>query len=427
MKKFMNLMKHFAVMMALVASFSNGFSQSSPADKKKDKAMEYVKAGKLEDADKYLEGVLEKNPEYGECWDLLMKIKLKFYNDAKEKDKPLSFKITTTAKDENGKEVKVDNDSLTQQLSDMLSNYKASRTQYIQFVYTLRKAIMSTNEAVESSFYLRSYLVDIEIDSNVNKKALKYFDEGEKQFVKKNYSDAGLLYKRAVEEQPDFYKAKLYLGDTYYHTGDYANAAVAFREAVQRFPFLLEPIKYLTDAYAKQKLNDMALQTAISAMAVYPDYNMMQKIDDLAFMNQKKVDIKWTARKVLPNHIENKSPNSDLFSYEDKKKIDAKAPWTFYKNAKDKIKDFCDDKGIITKTNSLTQSKYLEVYSWEEMLANSKDPSLDEARRMQTDGYLDCYVLVTCYHYDFYDQYMDFVSKNKDRVMAYYNKYIKTL
>jgi tetratricopeptide (TPR) repeat protein len=420
-------MKHFVVLMALVLCCSYGFSQTSPADKKKEKAMEYVKANKLEDADKYLEGVLEKNPEYGNCWDLLVKIRLKFYKDAKDKDKPMNFTITTTRKDSSGKDVKVENDTLANQFTDLLNKYKPSRNDYCKFVYTMRKAVMSTNDALESSIYLRSYLIDVEIDTNVSKKALNYFNEAEKQFAKKNLADAGLLYKQALEEQPDFYKAKLYLGDTYYGTGDYVEATNVFKEATERFPFLLEPIKYLTDAYSKQKLHDKALQTAITAMAIYPDYNMMQKIDDLAFANQKKLDIKWTARKVFPNHIDNKSENFDFFTYEDKKKIEVKTPWTFYKKAQDKIKDYCDDKGIITKTNSLTQSKYLEVYSWEEMLANSKDPSLDEARRMQTDGYLDCYVLVTCYHYDFYDQYLDFASKNKDRILAYYNKYIKTL
>jgi len=43
---------------------------------------------------------------------------------------------------------------------------------------------------------------------------------------------------------------------------------------------------------------------------------------------------------------------------------------------------------------------------------------------MQKDGFLDCYVLVTCFHYDIYDQYLDFVTKNKDKVIEYYNKYL---
>jgi len=49
---------------------------------------------------------------------------------------------------------------------------------------------------------------------------------------------------------------------------------------------------------------------------------------------------------------------------------------------------------------------------------------LDQARKMQEAGFLDCYVLVTCYHIDFYDQYLDFVTKNKAKVVDYYKKFL---
>lgn len=58
------------------------------------------------------------------------------------------------------------------------------------------------------------------------------------------------------------------------------------------------------------------------------------------------------------------------------------------------------------------------------MLKNSTDISLDQARKMQKDGYLDCYVLVSLYHYDFYSQYLDFSTKYKDKIAEYYKKYI---
>ena len=66
----------------------------------------------------------------------------------------------------------------------------------------------------------------------------------------------------------------------------------------------------------------------------------------------------------------------------------------------------------------------MELYSWEEMLKNSKDSSLDEARRMQKDGYLDCYVFVTCFHFDIYSQYLDFTKNNSNKIKEYYKKYI---
>ena len=71
------------------------------------------------------------------------------------------------------------------------------------------------------------------------------------------------------------------------------------------------------------------------------------------------------------------------------------------------------------------ETKYLEIYSWEKMLAESEDKSLDEAKKMQELGYLDCYVMITCFHQDFYEQYQDFAANNKDRIIKYFDLIIK--
>lgn len=160
-------------------------------------------------------------------------------------------------------------------------------------------------------------------------------------------------------------------------------------------------------------------------MGVYPDLSLMQKLDDAVYQNNKKMDIKWMPRKVFPNKIENDSSNDNFNTYEDPDKMEAKNEWVFYKKALNKIKDYCNKKGVIVNSNKLTNSNYLEVYSWEEMISNSPaNAELDEAKRIQKEGYLDCYVLVTCFHYDIYDQYTDFVSKNKSKLADYYKKFI---
>ncbi|MEI8202030.1 MAG: hypothetical protein WCH34_03405 [Bacteroidota bacterium] len=64
------------------------------------------------------------------------------------------------------------------------------------------------------------------------------------------------------------------------------------------------------------------------------------------------------------------------------------------------------------------------MFSWEQMLANSTDPSLEQARQMMKEGFLDCYVFINCFHIDFYDQFLDFVSKNKERIIDYFQKHI---
>lgn len=406
----------------LVLLSTNIYSQSNPLDKKLDKAKELVQKDKLTEAETYIEKVLVDNPEFGDGWTLLCKIRYKLYKDAKMSDNLFNNMVITT-KDKDGKEIK--NDSMANALKDLMSNIKPSKRAFNKYVFTMRKALLTSNDASYCSIILRNYFVDEEIDTALTKKALKYYNEAEEEFSKKNYDKAAKLYKRAVDEQPSFYKASLYLGDSYYFMGNYIEAIKYFKESSQKFPNQLEPRKYLVDAYAKERLYKQSLDEAIATMAVYPDLNMVEKLEDAAYLNDKKLDIKWTPRGAFPNKIKD-STKTDFNEYVEENKKETKEPWVQYEKAFNSIKPFCNDKGIITTKNNLTASNYMEVYCWEEMLKNSSDKSLDEAKRMQKDGYLDCYVLVTCYHIDFYDQYKDFASKNAAKIIEYYNKYIIT-
>ncbi|HYV95193.1 MAG TPA: tetratricopeptide repeat protein [Chitinophagales bacterium] len=411
--------KIISIVLTLSISISVAFAQSNKLDKKLDKAHSLADNGKTDEADEYLVKVLRENPEYGAGWDYLCDLRYQEYQSSKMMDQLLGGAMTVTTKDKDGNEVK--DDSLAKNLMNMLNNIRPSKLAFNKYKYTMRKATLMSNEAYRASTMLRIRFIDTEVDSEVSKKALKYFDDAEKEFVNKDYSSAAKLYKRAVSEQPDFYKASLYLGDCYFFMGNYTEAIKSFQEAVNRFPTFLEPRKYLVDAYMKEKLYERALQESILTMAVYPDLAMTGKLDDAAYMNNQKLDIKWTARGVFPNRIGLDS--SDMF-YNDPDSIVVKQPWTFYEDAMEQIEDYCDDRGVIVKPNQLTESHYLEVFCWEQMLKNSNDPLLEEARRMQKDGYLDCYVMVTCFHFDIYDQYADFVSKNKSKVEKYFNNYI---
>jgi tetratricopeptide (TPR) repeat protein len=414
-------MKKLLLSLSLVITTSViSFGQTNPLEKKLNKAKDLVEKEKFDDADKYLEKVLADNPEYGDGWDYLAKIRYKLYKDAKQSDN-LFNNMTITTKDKDGKEIK--DDSLSNSLLNLLTNIKPSKKAFNKYIFTMKKALLTSNTAGYCSVILRNYYVDESVDTAVSKKAIKYFNEAEEDFGKKNYDKAAKSYKRAIEEQPDFYKASMYLGDAYYFMENYIEAIKYFKESAEKFPSMLEPRKYIVDAYAKEGLYKESLEEAINCMGVYPDVGMFEKLEDAAYLNNKKIDIKWTPRGCFPNTIKDTS-KTDFNEYTEEKKVEVKAPWTLYQGALEKIQKDCDDNGIIKGTSSLTKSKYMEVYSWEEMLKNSTDPSLDEAKRMQKDGYLDCYVLVTCYHFDIYEQYKDFAAHNKARITEYYNKYI---
>ncbi len=414
--------KHILLLGFMFTAFGL-MAQSNKLDKKMEKAQDLVDKGKYNDADEYVVKILNDHPEYGSGWDYLRMIRYKEYKDSKQSDNLFS-NITVTTKDKDGKDVK-GGDSLTNALMDMLSKVKPSKVAFNKYIYTLRLGTLMAEDAHNCSVYIRTNFIDPPVDTAVSKKALKYFNNAEDEFQKKNYDQAAKLYKRALDEQPDFYKASLYLGDCYYAMDNFTDAITSFKAAVERFPNLIEPRKYLADAYLKGKFFSNALDECINSMKVYPESDMVVRMDDAAYLSNKKLDIKWTPRPVFPNKMANKDTSKEeLNTYKPDKELEAKGPWIAYQAAMAKIKDNCNEKGIITKTSALTQSPYMEVFAWEEMLKNSTDPSLDEARRMQKDGYLDCYVLVTCFHYDFYDQYLDFATKNGNKITEYYKKYI---
>src|SRR6185312_2395069 len=364
--------QYLTIGILILVFFTKGTAQTSKLDKDFDKANELIKQDKYDDADKYLEKLLDKNQSFGKGWDLLVSLRYKEYLKAKNEPSPFGGKMTVTVTGKDGKDT-IKNDSLANKLMAMLNSISPSKKAFNKFLYTAREATLMTTDCYYASLYLRIFLVDIDVDTNVSDKALRSFNDAETEFTNKNYQKAATLYKKAIEEQPNFYKANMYLGDTYYAMGYYADATTVFKDDVQKFPYQLEPRKYLIDAYAKQSQYDNALNAAIESMTVYPDYSNEAKLSDAAYFLNRKINIAWTARPIFPNKMGD-STKSDLNSYSPDKEPEAKKPWTYYGTALDKIKTYCNGKGIIVKPNSLTKSKYLEVYSWEEMLNNSNDP-----------------------------------------------------
>jgi len=389
--------------------------QTNPLDRKLERAQTLFKQQKLSDADDYLQKLMDENPEYGDGWDLWMQVRYGLYEEAKQTDNIFS-NITVTTKDSKGKNVVVKDDSLAQSLQKMLAEFTPSKSAYKKFLYTLRKGTLSSRDAQMCSAYLRMLEVDVNVDSNVSKKALSYFNNAETEFGAKNYNKAAQLYKRAIEFQPDFYKARLYLGDSYYASGYFTEALEVFKEAVKTYPDLLEPRKYLVDAYMHIHSYEKAVDEAVNSFLVYPDLTMYDKVEDAAYMNHQKLSLLWMPRGVLPNSYSEKFASDSTMSADTK----VSEAWRSYRAALKTIKPFCNKEGMIAKDNPLTKSPYLEVFSWEEMLKNSNDPSLQDARRMQQLGYLDCYVFISCFHHDFYPQYRHFAANNKERIKDYF-------
>ncbi len=407
--------KYIATLITILLVTINAFTQNEDIIKRMTKIEALISKNKVEKATKKLNNLLNDYSRYGEGWDLLSKIKYQEYLNREQYSFEFGGNITVEVEGEGNDE---ENEKMAQDLAAMLNGFSPAKIAYQDYIYTLRTATLMTDNAYHSSILLRSEKVVINVDSNVTDEAYAFYKQGELAFRNQNYHEAAEFYQKAIDKQPDYYKARLYLGDAYYFKKDYVKAIQKFNLAKEEFPYMLEPRKYLVDAYYKEGLYDKSLQEAIETFTIYPDASMKIKLRDIAAIKGKKVAIKWTQRQCFPNKIIKKGE----FDYTTE--ADEIKGWEAYKTAKEKVKEYCDTKGIISK-NNITRTKYLEVYSWEELLKNNKSSELDEARKMQEMGYLDCYVFITCFHQDIYEQYQDFASNNKDKIIRYFNTFMK--
>lgn len=395
------------------------FAQTNKFEKRMEKVYDLLEKNNVEKADEELSEVLDDFPDYGKGWDLLTKIKKHQYENA-----PQSTMGGLTVEVVNDGDSDGSTDSLAAELSKLLGGINLKDMYYRDYLTTMRKGLLYSDDAYECAIFMRMMYFDQMVDTNVSKKALKYYNKAESEFVGKNYNTAAKEYQRAVDEQPDFYKAQLYLGDSYYALENYEEAARVFDKLSKDYPYQIEPKKYAADSYAHMGMLDEAVNISISTMWVYPDLVVKMKLRDFAYYIDKVVQIEGLFRPIFPNSI-TLPYNGDLMSLSEKQEVkEENKYWEYYIEAKEKISSYCDSNGVIVKSNDLTDAKYLEVYSWEYMLDNSPESEFEEARLMRKMGLLDCYTLVSLYHPDFYPQYKAFAANNKERIENYYHKFI---
>ncbi len=407
------------VLAFLVLSVSATAAKDPEADvsDRMEKVTKLQNKGKYEDAVTAVNELLTLYPRYGKGWDKLLELNDILFDQAKRSDALLGgLSVTVSSKD--GKPVSAENDSMARQLEKMLNDFRPSALARRKTLLDCRRACMSSGSAWHSSIRLRNTLVDAPTDTNINKTARRYFAEGEEQFMARNYNKAAENYRKAIEADPNIYKARLYLGDVYYFTKRYNDAIEVFREAVATHPDQQEPLKYLCDAYYNAGMYDKAYTAAEDAVIMYPDLSMLAKLLDAAEGVKKPFHLNRIPRGVLPV-----SPRADTVAGTEEARYhrtESGTLWFYYNQARNNVKGHYDTTGVLSGVGDITRQRYLEVYCWEYMLSRSKDVDLDDARKMQEKGFLDCYVMVSCFHQDFYDQYRQFAAGNKQHIRDYF-------
>ncbi len=391
-------MKKIILSLLLVVPVLAGFGQLSKKEAKAiEKSIKFYEDQKYDKAIDKLSPVLEKYKYNDKLWELNIEYYFRGYMKERSSLNSLAKLLgDIEMKDDDGNPMQV-----TISSSGMFS--------LDSFLEQCARNSRLINNAQMANIYLRNFLVDIPVDTAVSEEAKGYFHQAEGEFQKKNYSKAIEYYGKALEVEPEYYKAALYLGDCHWADGRPEKALTYFKKAVEKQPSLLEPRKYVTDALLDIGETKKAYTACIDGIIAYPDGDMFRRMDEICNKLGKEFEQGWIARDFTLNAVDKEQPSIEA------------TPWNYYREAKSKIEPFCDKNGIIIKQNDLTKQKYLETYCWEYMLKNTEDKQFEFARKAMNSGYLDCYALVSMYHISIYNQFEDFAGNNASRIHDYFN------
>lgn len=261
-----------------------------------------------------------------------------------------------------------------------------------------------------ASLLLHQNYNEPEVDTLVGDEAKDYRSKGLAAQSENNSSEAIRYFEKAFRQDSTYYTVAKDLGYAYYKDEKYEKALEWFRRASRLQPEMFEPRFYIVEIYMDQKDWDNAYTACIDAMIQYPFTGYFTRMEKICEKKNKTFSLHWMERDYFPAVVtiqnQEQAPTQ---------------PWSFYTGAKDKMSSYCNDAGVITKSNTFTEAKYLEVYSWEYMLKKSDDDTKEMgfARRMQEQGYLDCFAMFSMYHITFSEQYIHFRDNNRERLKSY--------
>jgi tetratricopeptide (TPR) repeat protein len=261
-----------------------------------------------------------------------------------------------------------------------------------------------------ASLMLHKHYIEPAVDTLINKEAEALFNDALVAQNEKNNSEAIRLFEKAYRADTTYYSAAANLGYAYYQDDKFEKAVEWFRIATRLQPEMLEPRFYTVEIYIDQKNWQKAYDACLDAMIQYPFTGYTTRMERICENLDKTYKSHWMERVDFPSVITIQNQTEATGE-----------PWKFYSAAKEKILGYCGEDGVVKKSNTLTEAKYLEVYSWEYMLKKSdySDKEFGFARRCQEQGYLDCFALFSMYHITFREQYHHFRDNNREKLKGY--------
>jgi tetratricopeptide (TPR) repeat protein len=283
---------------------------------------------------------------------------------------------------------------------------------YTEMIVACYLATLNCEGQTQAGLTLHENIIAPSTDTAVSDDAKEQYSKGSDEYSDKNYTAAIRYFEKAIKEDSTYYKATVRMGLCYYKDEKYEKAIPWLRKAILLEPLMLTGHDFLIQALIETKDWQGAYDACVDAIISYPYDGYFEKMTTVCDKMGKTFDRHWMSRDYLPN-IASSTTQGAI----------SETPWSYYREAKNKIGDYCNDDGMIKKSQDLTQMKHMECYSWEYMLkkAGDDEKGMSFPVKMRDAGYLDCYAMVSMFHISFWDQYKDFSSKNTERMRQYIN------
>ncbi|MFK8037736.1 MAG: tetratricopeptide repeat protein [Crocinitomicaceae bacterium] len=395
-------MNKFIFLLTITILSFNTFSQT---DKQIEKSLKVYKKNSSKGKAK-LRKYIHQSPNFGnnKGWETLIKIEYSQYFQLKEMFEEMIIEVED--------EESADSTNSATAVS-MKSNFLIKNE--IRFINACREAAVKSNSPLPD-YHLRKLLVDFNPDTLVSDTAAAYFEEANTFLIKKDYELARLNYLKTIAKNGQHYQSAIYIGSTYWKKENIDSAIYYFNMAKSFEPKLIEPRKYLIDAYTKKGLYIRAKQECLEAFCIFPSNGLKFRYQTLLRQENKRLFTRNIKRGFFANDIKDSS------------QVSLPAPYNVYRNAKIKAKKYTNDAGIIVGNYEI-DDQHLEVYSWREFLNENQDELPTQfrfAQKMNKEGYLDCYVFFSFFHTDIYPQFQDFISSstNKKRMIFFIENYL---
>ena len=278
-------------------------------------------------------------------------------------------------------------------------------------IQNCRRATLQVEYADSASAYLRLLQIDtLDPDIRASDEAREAFENGLNELHTNEEIAAQKQFERAIELDADYYSAHASLGDVWRIIGKDANAIREYNKAIALQPNRPEPLEKLSLYYYQRGKFEDAAAASIDAISLYPQQHYFQLLRMIVGKTGKNFNTQWMRREVYPL-----STAASYFEVTAKEKT----PWWTYQIVEGDVHNFYDSAGIV-KPNEKTNERYLDVYAWKQVLKDTAKYFLPFARAMNKIGFLDCYVLVSCFHHDLYQQFSDLAKQNPQKIKDYF-------